>query len=121
MRQVSSPPAKRSSLLAELARDMRPDRLVPAVTTGLVIGVLTVIVVFSFAALLFPGQLATFLPIGIGLILIGNTTLCFIAVLASSHPSTVFCVQDAPVAILAVLIAGILAKLPATMQLEQQF
>src|SRR5262245_48879184 len=97
---------KNGSLLAELARDMRPDRLVPAVMTGLVMGVITIIVVFSFAALLFPGRLATFLPLGIGLILIGNTIMSFVAVFASSHPSTIIGVQDAPVAILASLIVG---------------
>src|SRR5262245_58126070 len=122
MAQSSLAPSgtKTIPLLAELARDLRPDRLVPALTTGLVCGVLAVIIDFSFAALFFSGELSGFLPLGIVLLMFGNTMLCLTASLISSHPSTVAVDQDGTGAILATITAGALAALPAALGLEQK-
>jgi sulfate permease, SulP family len=111
----------RSSLITELARDLRPARLGPIVTTGLVCGVLNVIDVFSYGALYFSGDLGAYLPLGIGMLLVGDAIMCVIAVLASSHPSTMSGSQDAPAAILATLIVTVLATLPAALGPEERF
>jgi SulP family sulfate permease len=79
------------------------------------------IIAFSFAALLFSGELAAFLPIGIGLLVLGDVVVCGTAALISSHPSTIAVEQDAPGAILATITAGTLAVLPAALGAEQRF
>jgi SulP family sulfate permease len=121
MAQFSSTLPKAPSLLAELARDLRPDRLLPSLTTGLVCGVLTVIVAFSFSALFFSGELSAFLPFGIGLIVLGDAVMCLTAALVSSHPSTIAIDQDGPAAILVTVTAGALVALPAALGAEQKF
>ena len=92
MTQLSSAQSKKPSLLAELARDLRrdlrPDRLIPGLTTGLVCGILTVIIAFSFSALFFSGELAAFLPLGIGLIVIGDAVMCLTAALTPARSWT---------------------------------
>lgn len=112
---------KNPSLLAEFARDLRPDRLVSGVTTGLVSGVLAVIGAFSFAALFFSGELSPFLPLGIGLLALGDAVVCLTAVLLSSHASTVAVDQDGPGAILATITVAALATLPVALSTEQKF
>lgn len=121
MAQRTSTLPKNPSLVSELARDLRPDRLIPALTTGLVCGILTVIIAFSFSALFFSGELATFLPLGIGLIVIGDAVMCLTAALVSSHASTIAVDQDGPGAILLTITVGALAVLPATLGAEQKF
>jgi SulP family sulfate permease len=110
-----------ASLAAQLTRDLRPDRLLPSLSGGLLISLLTIIFAASFAALIFSGDLAEFLPLGIGFMLVGDAILITIVALWGSHPCLVAIDQDAPAAILVTVIASALAALPASAAAEQKF
>ncbi|UCD41682.1 MAG: hypothetical protein JSV69_14115, partial [Chloroflexota bacterium] len=58
-------------IASEIAGDFKSARLVPGITLGLVIGLLEVIVAVSFAALIYSGDLSSFVGLGIGFALIG--------------------------------------------------
>ncbi len=106
---------------AQLTRDLRPDRLLPSLSAGLVISLLTIIFAASFAALIFSGELAPFLPLGIGCVLVGDAILLALVALFGSHPSLVAIDQDAPAAILTTAIVALLAALPVGAAPEQKF
>ena len=104
--------------VAEIRRDLRPERLVTALSAGVIMGLLVVIMAVSFAALIFSGPFAPFIANGIGFILMGNTILVAIVALASSHASIVAIDQDTPAAILAVVIAAAITSVPVALSSE---
>lgn len=106
--------------LTEIVSELRSGRLLSGLTTGLVVGLLGVIMGLSFAALIFSGDLAEFLPLGVGLILMGNVVLCTVVALLSSHPSSLAFSQSAPAAILASMVAATLAAMPAGTAVQQK-
>jgi SulP family sulfate permease len=112
---------KQRTVLSELVGDLRQGRLVPSVTAGLLIGILSVINVFSFAALFFTGEIAAFLPAGTALLLIGATVGCLATALLSSDASVIAGIQDGPNAVLANLVAATLVALPLSLSAEQKF
>lgn len=107
--------------LAEIRRDLHPGRLVPALSAGVVTGILAVIVTISTGALIFNGSLAIFVPLGLGLFFLGNIITMTVVALVSAHPSIQFNVQDPPMAILATAIAAALSTLPVTVTLEAKY
>lgn len=100
----SAPPAPRESL-----GNWRWSRLAPAVTVGLITGVLEVILALSFAALIFSGPLATYLPNGIGLALIGAIVNGVAVALLTSAPGVVSGNQDIPAAIMGIAASSVVA------------
>jgi SulP family sulfate permease len=99
-------------IASEIVGDFKSARLVPGITLGLVIGLLEVIVAVSFAALIYSGDLSTFVGLGIGFALIGAIITGVIVSLVSSLPGTISGIQDAPTAILALMSAAIVASMP---------
>ncbi|MCO6452554.1 MAG: SLC26A/SulP transporter family protein [Caldilineales bacterium] len=90
------------------------DRLIPGLAGGLIIGLLQVVLAVSFSALIYTGPLADALPVGIGLTLAGALALVIVITALSSWPGMVACNQDVPATILAVIVAGVAAAMPAT-------
>jgi len=98
--------------LRELLRDAAtPARLIPALSSGFVVGLLIVVVQLSLASLIFSGPLAGFASSAAGLTLFGGFVMCLVVAMGSSIPSSVCLPQDAPAAILAAAAAGIAASL----------
>lgn len=106
-------PITKKNLLSELAQDIRSERLLSGLTSGLVAGVIEVIIAISFAALIFTGQLSTFIPSGIGFALVGAIITGIVVALWTTLPGTISGIQDAPAAILAVIAAAIVVSMPA--------
>jgi SulP family sulfate permease len=104
--EQASAPA--SFVRAELA----PRRLIPTLTAGVIIGVLEVVVVTGFAALVFTGDAAVHLPSVIGLNLFAAIAVLSIVAVRSSLPGVVGSVQDVTAAILALISASIIADVP---------
>jgi len=99
----------------KLFNDLKSDRyIVPAVCLGLTIGTLIVIIEISFAAMLYSGPLAFFVPQGAALTLAGSLFIRLIASLGSSFKGMVSIVQSAPVAALAAATASVLAATSST-------
>ncbi len=96
-----------------MVADIRSERVLPGLTTGLVVGVVEVIIAISFAALIFAGELSPFVPSGITLALIGAIITGIVITLLTTIPGTVSGIQDAPTAILAVMSAVIVTSMPA--------
>lgn len=104
-----------------LTDELRPKRLLPGLVAGLVVGVMNIPIEISFAALIFSGSLAGFVPQGIGFILFGTIVILLISSFASSFPGMVALPQDNPAVILGLVSAAIVARLPAGASLETVF
>ncbi len=100
------------NLASEITQDFVSARLLPGFTSGLVVGLIEVILAISFAALIFAGELSGYVSIGIGIALIGAIITGVAVALITSMPGTVAGNQDAPSAILAVMAAGIVVSMP---------
>ena len=100
------------NLASEITQDFVSARLLPGFTSGLVVGLIEVILAISFAALIFAGELSVYVSNGIGIALIGAIITGVAVALITSLPGTVAGNQDAPSAILAVMAAGIVASMP---------
>ncbi len=96
-------------------------RLIPSITSGVVIGVLEVALAISFAALIFAGSLAPFVPYGIGYALVGAIIGGAIVALFTSWPGFVGGNQDVPAAIIALMSAAIAGLMPASSTAEETF
>ena len=86
-----------------MSEGRRIGRVLATITAGAVIGVVEVVLAVSFAALVYGGYLAQFLPDGIGMYLVAaSLTLGILAWRAGSR-GVVGTVQDAATAVLAIV------------------
>jgi SulP family sulfate permease len=100
------------SSLQELLRDATtPKRCLPALSSGLLVGMLLIVIQLSLASLIFAGPLAPFAPRASGLPLFGCFVMCVLVSLFSSVPTAICVPEDSPAAILATVAAGIAAAL----------
>ncbi len=83
-----------------------PQRLVPTLTAGLLIGVLTTMRAISMAALIFAGPLAGDVAGGIGLTLWSAAAMSLVVALLSARSGIVAYPQEAPAAVIAVAAAA---------------
>jgi SulP family sulfate permease len=112
---------KPSELLAELARDLRSAIIVPAVFIGIVMGILTVIIALSFAAMIYSGPLAHLSLRGAGLTLWGTLMICVVCGLGSSFKSIIGITQDAPTAVMSTVAAAITVAMATTASSDSHF
>ncbi|MFI5252322.1 MAG: SulP family inorganic anion transporter [Bacteroidota bacterium] len=87
-------------------------KILPIISTGLVIGVITVILCFSFASLIFGEQLPMFVSSGAGLMLATAIVIGLIGSLTSSFPSAIYIPQDRIVPLFAIMASAIITALP---------
>lgn len=85
--------------------------ILPGVSVGLVIGILIIFIELSFSALIFSGELTSYLAEGIGILLFGTFVVGLAGSLTSSFPSTIIIPQDTPTAISAIIGAAIAAEM----------
>jgi SulP family sulfate permease len=96
-------------------------QLVPSLTAGVVTGILEVTDVTAFAVLIFSGDLAAYIPRGIGLMLMGSVVVVILTALFCSLPGVVAGLQDNPVAILALVSAAIVNQMPSSATPQEKF
>ena len=105
-------------LISLFLKECHPQRLLPSLTIGLVVGILEIIFAISLAALIFSGPLSEHLSVGIGLalftVVIANIAIAFL----SSLPGIVANVQESPAALLAVVAHTIAVKMAASSSAE---
>lgn len=101
--------------------EFQPQKLVPSLTAGLIVGVTDISVEISLAALIFSGVLAPYVAHGIGFILFGAFSILLLGALTSSIPGTMIIPQDTPAAILALIAAGVAGNMSATATLDETF
>ncbi len=97
------------NLPSVISEALRPERLLPALLAGLVVGVLEVAFAVSFAALIFRGDTAVHLSRGIGMALFAATAGIAITSLLTSLPNLMAGLQSAPSAIVGVMGVSIAA------------
>lgn len=86
-----------------------------SITAGVISGVMIIMVAISFAAFVFTGNLAPFLPQGIGLFLFGAALLAVLTAVFGKTAGIITSIQDAPVTILAAIVAGIASNAPTSL------
>jgi SulP family sulfate permease len=91
--------------------NMSLDKLLAGLSAGLVLAIVEIFSEVSFGSLLFAGELREFLGLAIGLCLAGSFIYGLFAVLMSSSQNNIAVVQDAPVAILAIMLAEMMSQL----------
>jgi Sulfate permease family len=89
------------------------SRVIPTLTTGVLIGVVMVAFSTSFAALVFSGDLAVHLPAAIGLVLLGNAVVMVVIAAFSSLPGTIAGTHPTTAPIAAAMAVAIASDLPA--------
>ena len=96
-----------------MSTESRPlgSQIFPAISAGLVTGLVNVILCISLAALIFRGDIAPFTANAIGFILLGCTASVLITGFFSSYKGSISTSQDTPAAILAVMAAGIMESM----------
>ena len=95
-------------------REVRPRRLFASLATGVIAGVLAVVIETSLAALIFSGDLAPHLARGIGLTLFGGVAIGVVVALTTSVPGAIAVSQDTTAAVLALAAAGIAGGMGAS-------
>ena len=104
------------NFIAQLQFELQPKRLMPTLTAGGVSGILAIVLSVSFASLIFSGELAPHVGIGLGMLLISAVLLNVIVAPLSSLPLTVATPQDSVAAILALMTASIMSRLGSSPQ-----
>jgi len=81
--------------------------LLPSLTSGLLMGITEVIYALSVGSLLFSGDLAPFLFLGIGTAMITAIIMLIAISLGSSIPGVTGSIQDSPSVLLAIITSGL--------------
>ena len=81
-------------LLRDMTSALRPERLIPALLGGTLIGILEIALAASFAALIFSGETAVYLSRGIGMALFSATIGIGLTSLLTSYPALMGGNQD---------------------------
>ena len=77
------------AMLGELGRDLGSNKLIPALSLGLIFGVQLLVFSVSMAAGIFTGPLAPYLSAGVGLLLFGYCAMVTVAALGSEFRGAV--------------------------------
>ncbi len=104
-----------------LHNGQRQIHWLPELTSGLVTGILVVILQISFAALIFSGDLSVHLSQGIGITLAGAFCVGLVIALTSSFRGSVACLQGSPAVVMALLASSIAAGMPGSASPEDTF
>lgn len=113
--------ARQSRLVGWAREEFQPDALVRSFTSAWVIFTLEVILVVSFAALVFNGPLSGYLSLGLTYFLAGNALLTLLVGLFSSYSGSIAVPQDTPAVIMALAVAGLAGALPLQAQGSERF
>ena len=105
----------------KVVNKIQPSQLLAVLAAGLVVGIITASAKISFAILIFSGDLAGFVPSGIGLFLFGSLIATIVTGLTSSYPGMISPNEDVPAAIIAVMAAGIAASMSASATPDEMY
>lgn len=100
----------KTSVLRELASDLRSPLLLPGLSIGVVVGLMVIVVKISFASMVFSGPMSVHVSSGIGMMLGGSLVFILVTTLTSRIRSVISVPQDAPTALFAVVATAIAAS-----------
>ncbi len=116
---VATPEIK--PLKQRILEEFEPSRLIPNLMAGIVVGIIVVIVSISLATLIFSGELAQYLPDGIGLVLFSGIIVTGLISLTSSYSGMIAYPQERVAPILAVIATFILSEMSGKAETEVIF
>ncbi len=106
-------------ILYMLREESRPERLLPGLISGTLLGLTEVIISASLGSLVFSGELALYLPYGIGMGLVTGVVVLIGISLTSRAPEMIGSTQDSTSVILAVIAAALVRALSTASPAEK--
>jgi len=104
-----------------LSHEFRPERFLPSLAGGLVTGIIAITYATAFNALIFPSELAAFLPIVVTWTLLGAALQAILTAWFSSLPCTISSTQDVSAVVLSLTAMSIVAAMPASATGQEKF
>ena len=86
---------------------LEPDN-VAGIISGLINGIILIVIAMALSGLIFTGPLEIFLPQGIGILLFGFLAYSIFSIFSASHPININTPQDIPIAIIALIAASVM-------------
>lgn len=108
-------------LLNRARSEIQPVKLLSALLVGAIVGSTEVIFALSMGSLIFSGELATYLPYGIGLALVTVVVMLIVTALTSLVPGVIGSIQDSSSVLLAVIVASLATDLVTVGGVEKLF
>ena len=105
-----------------MAENSKYSNILPSLIAGFVNGIIIVVSAMALGALIFTGELSSYLPQGIGILLFGSLIFAlFSAITATVPPFIISAPQDIPIAILALMATTIVSTTESSWSSQQQY
>ena len=82
---------------------------IPSIISGLINGIILIVIAMALSALIFTGSLSEYLSQGIGILLFGFLIYAIFSIFTASYPININTPQDIPVAIIALIATTVMA------------
>ena len=99
---------------------LEPENLA-GIISGLINGIILIVIAMALSGLIFTGPLEPFLPQGIGILLFGFLAYSIFSILTASHPVNVNTPQDIPIAIIALITTSVMTTTGKSWDAEMSF
>jgi len=104
-----------------MPEDSKYSNILPSLIAGLVNGIIFVVSAMALGALIFTGELSSYLPQGIGILLFGSLIFALFSAVTASYPIIISGPQDIPIAILALMTTTIVATSGSGWSSQEQY
>ena len=104
-----------------MAEDSKYSTILPSLIAGLVNGIIFVVSAMALGSLIFTGELSSYLPQGIGILLFGSLIFALFSAVTASYPIIISAPQDIPIAILALMTTTIVATSGSDWSAQEQY
>ena len=104
-----------------MTKDSKYSNILPSLIAGLVNGIIFVVSAMALGALIFTGELSSYLPQGIGILLFGSLIFALFSAVTASYPIIISAPQDIPIAILALMATTIVATSGSSWSAQEQY
>jgi len=104
-----------------MAEDSKYSNILPSLIAGLVNGIIFVVSAMALGSLIFTGELSSYLPQGIGILLFGSLIFALFSAATASYPIIISAPQDIPIAILALMTTTIVATSGSGWSSQEQY
>ncbi|MEH6606342.1 MAG: SulP family inorganic anion transporter [Pseudomonadales bacterium] len=106
-------------ILSELYNDCKSTMLLPAIFSGIVGGLLSVVFMFSYASVIYVGPVSDLISQGAGYLILAGALGCILMALLSSVKGVISLPQSNPTAITAAAVSSIVLMLPEDARPEE--
>ena len=104
-----------------MAEKSKYSNILPSLIAGFVNGIIFVVSAMALGALIFTGELSSYLPQGIGILLFGSLIFALFSAVTASYPIIISAPQDIPIAILALMTTTIVATSGSGWSSQEQY